>query len=182
MKLYLVRHGETEGNRQGRYIGWEDLPLTPAGRHQAELLQHRLATYAVTTVHSSDLIRAVTTAEAIGAPHHLTPRKDQRLREANFGLWSGMTYDEIHALDPDRLHSWIADPEAHGESLDHLRQRVLQALPTQDGAVVVTHGGPIRLLLSHWTGCSLWDVQINPGGLIMVDWDGGRIQAVQQLT
>lgn len=185
MRLYLVRHGEAEGNRQRRYIGWEDLPLTSVGAKQAETLARSLAYHPITAVHSSDLSRATATAAAIAAPHLLPVRPDPDLREANFGAWSGLTYEEIARTDSGPLRTWIGDPERHsppgGESLATLRRRALRAIPRQDGAVVVSHGGTLRALLAHWTGRAFWELHVPLACLIVVEWDGEKAQEISWL-
>lgn len=182
MRLYLVRHGEAEGNRERRYIGWEDVPLSAAGRAQAGALARRLAGERLTAVWSSDLRRARETAEIIAAEHGLTVRADPGLREVNFGAWSGLTYAEMMLAAAGPVSAWLADPERHappgGESLAELRRRALAALPLQDGALVVTHGGTLRALLSFWLDQPLWAVAAPLAGLTVVDWEGGHPRAV----
>lgn len=178
MRLYLVRHGETEGNRERRYIGWEDLPLNSRGEEQAQALAQSLAREPITAIYSSDLVRAKATAAPIAHAHRLPVQVDSDLREVNFGAWSGLTYAEIERIAPDRLRAWINDPEQHappgGESLAALRLRALRAVPLRDGALVVSHGGTLRALLSHWTGGSFWETQIPLAGVIVVEWEGDR--------
>lgn len=175
MRLFLVRHGETAGNAEGRYIGWSDLPLSERGAAQAEALGRRLAAEPITVVFSSDLLRTSATAAAIAAPHGLRHRTDPGLRELRFGAFEGRTYNEIADQNRTALEAWITDPETvappGGETLAQLRRRVLLALPRQDGAVVVTHGGPIRALLSGWTGRPFWDFAVPTGSLTVVRFD-----------
>lgn len=175
MRLYLVRHGETEGNRERRYLGWEDLPLNQRGEAQARALARSLADQPITAIYSSDLIRAQATAapiaQVLGLPVHLDPD----LREVNFGAWSGLTYAEIERRAPDRLRAWIDDPECHappgGESLGALRRRALRAVPLRDGALIVSHGGTLRALISHWAGARFWEVQVPLGSVTVVEWE-----------
>lgn len=174
--LYLVRHGATTANLEGRYIGWEDHPLSPEGLGQARRLAEHLRALPLAGIFSSDLLRAVQTAEVIRGATGLPIRPDLRLREANFGRWSGLTYEEIRARSPRRLEAWLQNPERlappGGESLAALRGRALAALPRVDGAVVVTHGGVIRALLAHLTGQPFWDFRPPPGSLAILRWDG----------
>ncbi len=185
MRLFLVRHGEAQGNREGRYLGWEDPPLTAAGEAQAARLARRLEKVGLRLICSSDLRRARDTAAAIAAPHGLPVRTHPALREAHFGEWSGLTYDEINRIAAERLEAWIADPERQappgGETLAQLRDRAATALPRQDGALVVTHGGILRALLSHWTGRPFWKITAPPASLTSVVWDGERLLKVEYL-
>lgn len=185
MRLFLVRHGEAQGNQEGRYLGWEDPPLTADGEAQAARLARRLEEVGLTLICSSDLRRARDTATAIAAPHGLPVRTDPSLREAHFGEWSGLAYDEISRIAAKRLEAWIADPERHappgGETLAQLRDRATAALPRQDGALVVAHGGTLRALLSHWTGRPFWEMRAPPASLTSVVWDGERLLKVECL-
>lgn len=185
MRLLLVRHGEALGNREGRYLGWEDPPLTAAGEAQAARLARRLEQVGLRLICSSDLRRARDTAAAIAAPHGLRVRTHLGLREGHFGEWSGLTYDEINRIAAERLEAWIADPERHappgGETLAQIRDRAAAALPRQDGALVVAHGGTLRALLSHWTGRPFWEITAPPASLTSVVWDGERLLKVECL-
>lgn len=174
-----MRHGETEGNQRGAYLGWKDPPLNDQGRQQAEWLAAKLARVPVTVIYSSDLRRAADTAAAIAAHHGIPIITTPALRELNFGAWSGMTYEAIAARNLHLLRAWVADPAAHappgGETLDSLVSRVAAAVPLDDGAVVVTHGGPIRALLARWTGRSMWEFAIPTGCLVTVERNSGGL-------
>lgn len=170
--LYLVRHGETIANTQRRYIGWEDPPLSPAGEAQAGALAARLPG-TIPAVYSSDLQRARRTAEILAQPLGLPVQADPCLRELNFGAFSGLTYAEIAARHPAELRAWIAHPDRHappgGESLTTLTDRLLQSFPRQQGALIVTHGGPIRALVSHFTGRPFWEIEVPHCTLILLE-------------
>ncbi|HEY8348138.1 MAG TPA: histidine phosphatase family protein [Symbiobacteriaceae bacterium] len=185
MRLYLIRHGEAEGNHEGRCLGWDPVPLTDRGRRQAQALARRLATVPLSGVYSSDLHRALETARAIAAPHGLPVVPRCGLRELHFGAWAGLTYAEMRERDADRLERWLAAPDEvappGGETHRQLLERVLAALPRTDAAVVVTHGGPIRVLLSHWLGCSFWSLSVAPASLTEIEWDGKRLLKVIRL-
>lgn len=170
--LYLIRHGATAANLEGRYIGWEEHPLSPEGWEQARRAAAHLCGLelsGITGIVTSDLLRSVQTARVIQQAIGLPLRREPGLREVNFGRWSGLTYGEIEAREAERLQAWMADPEQNappdGESLAALRSRVLAALPRKSGAVVVTHGGVIRAVLAHLTGRPFWDFQVPPGSV-----------------
>lgn len=177
MILYLIRHGETELNRQQRYVGWQDPPLTPEGHAQAESLALRLtqAESRPRLILTSDLRRARQTAAPIAAALGLTPRPDPRLREVSFGAFEGHTYAEIAASYPAQLKAWLDDPEATappgGETLKQLRDRLLAAVTGsgESPVAIVTHGGPIRTLLHHFTGRPFWEPQLPPGSLTVLE-------------
>jgi alpha-ribazole phosphatase len=169
MRLILVRHGETDWNAQRRYQGWSDSPLNDIGVRQADLLSARLAGERVGAVYTSDLQRAMQTAQAIVAQHALPAIADPRLREMSFGGWEGLTHEEIRARWPDEMDAWLCDPlrvaPPGGETLAQLADRVRGALDDIVGkgadqtVVLVSHGGPLRVLLclalrfavrAHW--------------------------------
>lgn len=144
--LLLVRHGETDWNREGRVQGHSDVPLNDTGRAQARALAARLAAERVDAVYASDLRRARDTAceVARASGHPVTTTPD--LREKHFGSWEGLTRDEILSRDPDAL----SGPWGDGETRDEMADRVLHALreiaARHEGetVVVVSHGGPLR--------------------------------------
>src|SRR5438876_10058993 len=96
-RIYLVRHGETVWNRDGRMQGHTDVSLSPVGEEQARRLAERLAGEKIDAVWSSDLCRASLTAEMLAAPHALTVRISPLLRESMLGNWEGKTEAEICA-------------------------------------------------------------------------------------
>lgn len=164
--LLLVRHGQTSYNAEGRYQGHCDIPLSEAGRAEAHALRARLARLeerslfvaAQTVVITSSLLRARETAEiAFGIPGR-TLHIDPDLRETSFGLFEGLTRDEIDLRYPGKMAEWVhGDIHASapgGESRASVRARAKRSLETilaREAAptvVAVTHGGTMRQLLS----------------------------------
>lgn len=163
--IILVRHGETDWNRDGRWQGQADAPLNERGREQAQALADELAGEDVEVVYASDLSRARETAEILAERFDRRPvRVDPRLREINVGGWSGLTTAEIESRFPGEIARWRAGDPSHafdgGESYATMGDRVVQALGEiagrhPDGHVlVVLHGGPIRGVLAHASGIS----------------------------
>lgn len=159
-RLILVRHGETDWNRQLRFQGQVDVPLNATGREQALRVARRLAEGEVHRVISSDLSRAWQTAEPLaemlarrGAPE---PLQLPSLREQSFGVVDGMSVDEIKRQHPAAWNQWVGFDADHafdgGESTRHFHARVLHGLRTLvDGhggqtLVVVTHGGVLDMV------------------------------------
>ena len=163
IELLLVRHGQTEWNEQGRYIGWQDVGLNDAGKRQAEALALHLGRRAIDIIYASDLKRAAKTAAAIGQKLDMSVTPDPRLREACFGVLEGLTFDEAQVQFPDMIVSWLADrdrPPQGAESFSDFGARVnsfLEHLTTgHDGqtVLVVSHGGVIREILRQSLGLS----------------------------
>lgn len=163
--VLLVRHGETPWNRDRRLQGWAPVPLADRGREQARALGTVLTErYAVDTITTSDLARARETADLVADAVGGSVTEDPGWRERDFGVLQGLTFD---ALDErHRAYSLSHAGEAavgrrpeRGESLTDARERVLDAwdrtLSTSgpdETHLVVTHGGPIHLVLGHLLG------------------------------
>lgn len=164
--LVLVRHGETAWNREGRFQGHRDVPLSELGRAQARALRVRvevpahahLFDDAHTAVVTSDLRRAHETAEIAfgGAGRTLHVRRD--LREFSYGVFEGLTRPEIDERFPGAMEAWLRGDQAAaiagGESRAAVHARVHAAVRatlaerSQRTIVVVAHGGVMRQLLS----------------------------------
>ena len=131
-RLLLVRHGETEWNREGRYQGSVDVPLNPTGQRQAAALAAQLRAEPIAAVYSSTLQRAYDTAVPIAMAHGLAVVRDPRLNEINQGLWEGLRPADIVLRWPDLHAQWEQEPLAvrlpEGETLEDVRARVLAAL------------------------------------------------------
>ncbi len=189
-RVYLIRHGETEDADTRRYKGHIDVPLSEQGMEQmkrvAEYLsqntEHRAQSTdnapcppldkggqgGVTAVYCSDLSRAIKSAEIIAEPHGLKPVIVEDLKERSFGVWEGMTFDEIKEKWPDAFNSWAANPlkfsPMDGESTIKVRDRALKAFDKiiernkGQNIAIVSHGGIIRVLLSEMLGMPLENI------------------------
>jgi broad specificity phosphatase PhoE len=151
--LLLVRHGETDWNRDGRWQGHSDTHLNELGRQQAERLAEELD--GVDVVYSSDLARAHETAEILAQRLGVDVRLDERLRERGFGEWEGKTRAEIEAEFADAHARWVAGegPGADdAEPFDDFDARVrgflddVLARHPGETVLIVSHGGSIRVI------------------------------------
>lgn len=165
-KLILVRHGQTIWNHEFRYQGHTDVPLTEEGLRQAEKVAGRLAKEQVGTVYASDLGRAAQTAQTIAARHGQPVFLLSALREVNFGLWEGKTYQEVKREYTDGLTDWFNRPAdiliPQGETFQQVKERayaaILEVVKQHEGetVVVVSHGGTIRTIL-----CAALELHLN---------------------
>lgn len=155
-ELVLVRHGETDMNRELRFQGHVDVPLNATGHEQARRVAARLAGEAAQAVYASDLLRAQQTAHPIAGGLALRAVPEAGLREQSFGRVDGMRVDDIQREHPDAWASWLrfdehyAMPEGESTHAFHARvmeavQRVVAAHPEQV-IVVVTHGGVLDMI------------------------------------
>ena len=159
VRLYYVRHGETDWNRDQRYQGQRDIPLNATGRSQAvrngRALAEALGKDAAVIDHvASPLLRARETMELMRAELGLPPRgyrTDDRLREIHYGYWEGELWNELPAKDPQGFAAREADKwgwrPTGGESYRDLSERVAGWLrEIERDAVVAAHGGVMRVI------------------------------------
>ncbi|HXJ76547.1 MAG TPA: histidine phosphatase family protein [Candidatus Dormibacteraeota bacterium] len=164
-RLIILRHGETTWNREGRFQGHLDSPLTPAGLEQAHALARRLTDCAFTALYSSDLGRAEATARIIAEATGQTVRLDCRLRERNLGVLQGLLLQEAREKFPDAYalfkHGGVDEIVPGGESTrqrcDSIMACVSDLAKRHRGEqiVVVTHGGSLSCLIRYVLGIEL---------------------------
>lgn len=168
--VVCTRHGETMWNRKRRVQGWAPTPLTDRGREQARGAgQHIAREYDLDRIEASDLRRTKETAQHIRSmtSPDTEPTYDRAWRERDFGVLQGLSYGEVfeghpeYAIEKNGIGAARATPET-GESLLDMRERVLagwdrllaEADPDET-VLVVTHGGPLYIILGHVRG---WDI------------------------
>jgi broad specificity phosphatase PhoE len=186
VRVLLVRHGQTDWNRAGRWQGVLPVPLNEEGWSQARALATHLQGRSVSAIYSSDLPRAFQTAATIGKALGLEPTPDERWREFNLGIFQGLTREEIQERYPDEWRDFHTNywdyvvPD--GESRRMLQTRVHEAWTdvihstTASEAIVVTHGGAIRLLLLKlFEGApELNDIHIENTSVTTIEHHGGE--------
>jgi broad specificity phosphatase PhoE len=147
--LFLVRHGETDWNADGRLQGQTDRPLSDFGRRQARQLAEGLADERLQAIYASDLARARETAEIVAERLRLPVVLDPDLREKDWGTWEGLT-----AAERDRVEFVGEATEAHQERMLRALRRISQR---HDGGsvLVVTHGGSMRRAQTATLGMAL---------------------------
>jgi alpha-ribazole phosphatase/probable phosphoglycerate mutase len=170
-KLYLIRHGETEDRELNRYKGHIDVPLSENGIRQMEQLSKYIVqncSNSLNAIYTSDLSRALKSAEIIAKPHSIKPVVVKDLRERNFGLWEGMSFDEIRQRYPDEFKAWRENPlkfaPMQGESTIEVKERALKAFyeiierHKGENLAIVAHGGINRIILCHLLGIPLENI------------------------
>jgi alpha-ribazole phosphatase/probable phosphoglycerate mutase len=180
MTLLLVRHVETD--MAGRFCGHSDPELNERGRQQLAGLLNRLSEHSIRRVYSSDLRRARQTAEAIAKHFRAELQVRPGLREIHFGLWEGLSWNEIEVRDPVLAKNWATNhPNSTapgGESSQQFASRVrreiafLLAEATKSPIAAVAHAGFIRVVLTNWCGVSeqeAWDRTKEYGSIVAFD-------------
>ncbi|RJQ49455.1 MAG: histidine phosphatase family protein [Nitrospiraceae bacterium] len=185
--VFLIRHGETEGAETKRYKGHIDVPLSDNGIEQMKRLAAFIAKRVkgqgsgvrekehltpcllhLAAIYCSDLSRAVKSADIIAGPFGVKPVIVPELKERNFGMWEGMTFDEIKEKWPDAFKSWAANPlkfsPMEGESTLEARDRAVPVFHKilnghKGGSIaIVSHGGIIRIILCELLGIPLENI------------------------
>jgi broad specificity phosphatase PhoE len=149
--LILVRHGETDWNRDGIWQGHGDPPLNDAGRRQATELAERLGYIEIDALYASDLRRAYETAEIVGAAKGLEITAEPDLREMDVGSWSGLTSEEIATRFPGMAHHDGEERDAFDARAVAVLRRIAEAHEGKQ-VLVVTHGGVVRALQRQLLG------------------------------
>jgi len=162
--VLLVRHGQTESNITGFFMGWSSEDLSDLGYAQAQRLSSRLASLPIASVYTSPLKRAYNTALILAKPHNLEPKVLDDLIEIRLGDWQGLHRDEISQKWPELWQQSRIDPSEvtlpNGESFQQVTDRAVRAFEmivadNQDKqAVMVTHEVVIRVLVAHVLGTS----------------------------
>jgi probable phosphoglycerate mutase len=164
-RVLAIRHGETAWNVGGRIQGQLDIPLNDTGRWQVQRLARAVADEGIAAVYSSDLLRALETAQAVAHGCDLPITTDVGLRERGFGVFEGLTFDEIRQRWPEEAERWRRrDPDFEpegGESLNRFSRRSvatvgrLAALHPGQTIAVVSHGGVMDCLYRAATHLAL---------------------------
>ncbi|MCI8925064.1 MAG: histidine phosphatase family protein [Lachnospiraceae bacterium] len=158
MKLYLVRHGETDWNLQNRIQGQTDTPLNEQGRRQAQELAMKLKEkHHISSLYSSRQKRAFETAQVVGRMIGLEPQIRQGLEEISLGKWEGYTWRQVREQFPEAYQAWYNNRRyqvpPQGESYQQLLDRLLPTLAdlmekNGGNVLAVTHSAVIMTLLS----------------------------------
>jgi broad specificity phosphatase PhoE len=186
-RLLLIRHGESEGNRDRVFTYTPEVPLTTAGRTQArttaEYVRER---YAPTLLVSSPFARARQTAEIIAEVLTLPIAIDEELRERSYGDYAGLPYETARPeFDPKAYWHWRPPG---GETLEEVARRVgaaldrIAGLANHEDAVVVSHGGVMMALWRHVMG--EWAMPgrvVRNAGILLVEHDGGSYRKAELL-
>ncbi len=186
--VYLIRHGETVDADSRRYKGHIDIPLSEMGIAQIQRLSDYLVQNSsisfndvqdgsmlnnieqskIKAVYSSGLSRALKSAEIIAKPFDLEPMIVEDLKERSFGVWEGMTFDEIKEKWPDAFNAWAENPlkfsPMEGENTLEVKERALKAFNEiinnhkDEEIAMVSHGGITRVILCEMLGMPLENI------------------------
>ena len=163
MRFFLVRHGETEWNKLGRFQGHEDISLNERGMAQAKETARAALEWGHCAIYSSPLVRTVQVAEEITKVTPMTVSKEPGLKELSLGDLEGVTGEQMREEWPIVFAQWRANPEKmsmpNGESLVQLRERAWKVIldieekhTPEDSVVVISHNFTIRSIVGELLG------------------------------
>ncbi|WP_336046721.1 histidine phosphatase family protein [Solibacillus ferritrahens] len=172
LRLYLVRHGQTEWNIQKRMQGWKDSALTEQGVNNAIALGKRLEGVEFVAAYSSTSERTIETAKLIIGERNLPISTNENLREMYLGEWEGKTHEEIKVSYPEQYKNFGKKPAlyepAGGETFEQLTNRAINVLNyiisehESGNILVITHSVILKSLLMHAKGRNITDLLAPP--------------------
>jgi broad specificity phosphatase PhoE len=171
-RLYLIRHGQSAGNAEGRFGGHGPTPLSDLGVQQAEATAKQLAKEGVNAIYSSDLHRALQTADLLSKLAGIPVRSRSAFRERNVGVLEGLTFDESRETFPQDYYALVNRNVHHvitnGESYRHLLRRSTGELwdilrnHVGERVAIYSHTGAICFLTLHLMGAIRRDTKQTP--------------------
>ena len=182
-RIILVRHGETNWNKEGRFQGQIDIPLNKKGKEQAFKASKYLEEIQFTKAFSSSMKRPYETAKIILKNDNIQIKKIESLVEISHGLWEGKLEEEIKQKWPEMLKNWHEKPESitmpEGESIKQVSDRAISAWDLisnsqheNDTTLLVAHDAVNKTLICHILGLSyadIWMIKQGNGGITVID-------------
>ena len=167
-KLYVVRHGQSDGNLKGEFHGHYPSNLTEFGIKQVECTARFLKDCKIDVAFASDIPRAYNTGKIIAESHGLCVTKDESLREINGGIWEQVKFDDIEVQYPKEYAVWRNDLGnctcPGGESIRHLAERVragVEKIVKENAGkniLIASHALPIRCMTCFWKGLDIAEI------------------------
>ncbi len=180
--FYLVRHGETQWNRERVFRGRIDVPLNDSGREQAGAVADRLSEAGLAAVYASPLVRAAETARIVADRCGLRVQTDEGFIDMDFGDWQGLTQQQVQAQFPEAHRTWQTHPGAAaipgGEPLAGVLKRASSAVSRlakqhpESAVCVVSHRVVLKLVMA-------WALGLDEGAFWRIRQDTGCINVVE---
>lgn len=190
--IYLVRHGQTLWNTEGRMQGFKDSPLTELGVTQANALSIKLKHIDFNKIYSSSLSRAYNTASILRGNRSMKIIKNDNLREIYMGIWEGHTQEEIEKLEGKELYNFWNAPHKYnpktGEDFYHLTKRAVKEVEKiakeKDGNIlIVSHAAFIKSFTTYISNLHikhLWEAPFIPQtSLTIVEYEAGNWKIIK---
>lgn len=181
MKIYIVRHGETQWNKEELFRGRKDIYLNETGKKQAESIGLYFSYRPINQIVSSPLARAYQTAESISKNTGVAIETMEEFIDINFGIWEGLSLQRVEESFPADFTIWKTSPEKlrikNAETLAMARDRISAGLANiisgQEGTIVlVTHRVICKILVLHALEIEnrhFWDMKYDPGSITLLE-------------
>lgn len=193
MAIYLVRHGETSLNQEKKFYGSLDIELNEVGRCQSEKVADKLKHLSFEAVYISGLKRTKQTAELIAPKntHQIIPE----LNEKSFGVWEGLSADEIEAKYPEEWQAWLEEPfektPPEAETFSSFKQRVLAGMKriekdfdekNQTNLLIIGHLGVLRVLDQYFNReiIDFWSIDYKQGTYTVYEFKNQHYHLVER--
>jgi broad specificity phosphatase PhoE len=160
--VVIIRHGQSQGNAEGRFGGHTDTPLSPRGRKQAQATARALASEKFSAIYSSDLPRAIETASPLAKLVEVPLETSDALRERSVGVMEGLTFEEAAEQHPEQYQALLrrdfehvlAGGESYRQTLDRASRQLDEAIEQHKGGRIAffAHTGTICILILHLMG------------------------------
>jgi broad specificity phosphatase PhoE len=160
--VVIIRHGQSQGNAEGRFGGHTDTPLSPRGRKQAQATAKALASEKFSAIYSSDLPRAIETASPLAKLVGIPLETTDALRERSVGVMEGLTFEEAAEQHPEQYQALLhrdfehvlAGGESYRQTLDRASRQLDEAIEQHKGGRIAlfAHTGTICILILHLMG------------------------------
>ena len=185
-RLYILRHGETQWNKEEIFRGTKDIPLNEKGLNQAEMAGLYFKDKPINRILSSPLKRAFQTAQAVGDATGTKIEIVDEFTDINFGIWEGLTVEEVKKTYTSDFELWRRSPEMlsvqGGETLHRVRDRISRGIErhiTKDdeSVLVVTHRVICKVMVLYLLKIGnehFWDMKYDPASITLLERDGDR--------
>jgi len=160
--VVIIRHGQSQGNAEGRFGGHTDTPLSPRGQKQAQATARALASEKFSAIYSSDLPRAIETASPLAKLVGVPLETSDALRERSVGVMEGLTFEEAAEQHPEQYQALLrrdfehvlAGGESYRQTLDRASRQLDEAIEQHKGGRIAlfAHTGTICILILHLMG------------------------------
>jgi broad specificity phosphatase PhoE len=160
--VVIIRHGQSQGNAEGRFGGHTDTPLSPRGRRQAQATARALASEKFNAIYSSDLPRAIETATPLAKLTGALLETTEALRERSVGVMEGLTFEEAAEQHPEQYQALLRRDfehvllggESYRQTLDRASRKLDEAIEQHKGGRIAlfAHTGTICILILHLMG------------------------------
>lgn len=160
--VIIIRHGQSQGNAEGRFGGHTDTPLSPRGRRQAQATAKALASEKFDAIYSSDLPRAIETASPLASITGVSLETTDALRERSVGVMEGLTFEEAAEQHPEQYQALLRRDfehvllggESYRQTLDRASRQLDDAIEQHQGGRIAffAHTGTICILILHLMG------------------------------